>query len=302
MPDLDRISEKVHATSSRTPLPGQKPSCRCGQGAALRSDRTRLFATPGQSLELLLSPLPVLDINTRSMPLENSSISSAHREFMVQHPAIFAISPPHPCRSLEALSSSDRISPFLHKSFEIFRMNTGSPFPSQQPLQRLPDEIQPGPIEEVEISVRSRGVDQRRRRVDDLTKTQALIIVGTVLVGSHGAHGTTPRNYSALFSMGFHARVATDLLPLADNLLRSRWSEVLVRAIRSSGLDGNADRSTSPIATEWCGGDINRIGRRSGHWACCTFVHQWDWRPAPTYKEYVMYSATRNCYYRAVRG
>jgi hypothetical protein len=80
------------------------------------------------------------------------------------------------------------------------------------------------------------------------------------------------------FLWGF-SRVATDLQLLAEDLLRSRWSAVLFRAIGSGGLYGNADRSTSPIATEWCG-DINRIGRRSGHWACCTFVRQWDWRPA----------------------
>jgi hypothetical protein len=73
-------------------------------------------------------------------------------------------------------------------------MNPGSPFPSQQTLQRLPNEIQPGPIEEIEATIRSCGVDQRRGRVDDLTKTQALFIDGTVLVVSHGAHGTTPRS------------------------------------------------------------------------------------------------------------
>src|ERR1700733_15788176 len=112
------------------------------------------------------------------MPLENSSITSPQREFMVQHPAIFAISTPHSCGSLEALSRSDRLSPLLHKSLDVFRMNPGSPFPSQQTLQRLPNELQPGPIEEIEVSVRSRGVDQRGRRVDDLTKTQAPIIDG----------------------------------------------------------------------------------------------------------------------------
>jgi hypothetical protein len=103
------------------------------------------------------------------------------------------------------------------------------------------------------------------------------------------------------FLWGF-SRVATDLQLLAEDLLRSRWSEVLVRAIRSSGLYGNAHRSTSPIATEWCGGDINRIGCRSiiGPAVLCS-IHVMK-NPLSTYKEYVMYSAPRNCYYHAVRG
>src|SRR5271167_3051918 len=58
----------------------------------------------GSPSELFFRPLPVLDINTRSMPLENSPIFGTQREFMVQHPAIFAISPPHSCGFREALS------------------------------------------------------------------------------------------------------------------------------------------------------------------------------------------------------
>jgi hypothetical protein len=145
------------------------------------------------SLEFFFGSLAILDIDTRSMPLENSSITGAQREFMVQHPAIFAISPPHSCGSLEALSRSERLSPLLNKALDIFRMNPGSPFPSQQALQRLPNEIQPGPIEEIEVTVRSCGVDQRRCRVDNLTKIQVSIVDGTMLGRSHGADCTTQR-------------------------------------------------------------------------------------------------------------
>src|SRR5277367_2748746 len=75
--------------------------------------------------QLFFCARAALDVDARSMPLENSSISGAQREFMVQHPAIFAISPPHSCDSLEALSRSDRLSPPLHKTLDIFRMNPG---------------------------------------------------------------------------------------------------------------------------------------------------------------------------------
>ena len=66
------------------------------------------------------------------------------------------------------------------------------------------------PIEEIEVSVRSRCVNQRGSQVYDLTKTQALIIDGTVRVGSHGAHGTTPRSCPALFSMVLLKRERTE--------------------------------------------------------------------------------------------
>src|SRR5260370_10324964 len=97
----------------------------------------------GARLEFFFGSLAFLNVNTRSMPLENSSISGAQREFMVQHPAIFAISPPHSCGSLEALSRLDRLSPLLHKNLYIFRMNPVSPFPSQHTLQLLPNDIYP---------------------------------------------------------------------------------------------------------------------------------------------------------------
>ena len=72
-----------------------------------------------------------------------------------------------------------------------------------------------------------------------------------------------------------------------------------VRAIHSSGLDsGNADRSTSAMATEWCGGDINRVGRRSVTGpAALLFINVIGDSP---YKEYVIHSALRNCYYQAL--
>src|SRR5271156_6736199 len=133
------------------------------------------------------------------MPLDNSSIVAAHRKFVVQHPAIFPISPPHSRRTLKALSRGNRLPPLLYKGFDIFRMNKGSPFPSQQLLQRLPYEVEPPLIEEIKVAIRSGGVDQRRGRVDNLTKAQALIVDGTELVGSHAAYGTTTRSLRDCF-------------------------------------------------------------------------------------------------------
>ena len=143
------------------------------------------------------------------MPLENFSISGAQRELMMQHPSIFAIGAPHSCGSLETLSGSDRLSPLLHKTLDIFGMNPGSPLPSQQTLQRLPNKIQPGPIEEIKVTIRSRGVDQRRSRVYNLTKIQVSIIDETMLGRSHGADGTPRRSQQTQ-----HIRDSIEPLPL----------------------------------------------------------------------------------------
>src|ERR1700733_1504527 len=120
----------------------------------------------------------------------------------MEHPAIHPIGPAHSRRFLKGLAPGKRFTHLPHEGLDLIRMNTGSPFPSQQLLQPLPCEDEPLPIKEIEVSVGSRRVNQRGRQVYDLTKTQALIIDGTVLVVSHGAHGTTPRSCSARFSIG----------------------------------------------------------------------------------------------------
>ena len=43
------------------------------------------------SAELFFGPLAVLDIDTRSIPLNNLAALVARRDFVVQHPAIFAV-------------------------------------------------------------------------------------------------------------------------------------------------------------------------------------------------------------------
>src|SRR6202041_1682692 len=129
----------------------------------------------GGRLEFFFRSLAFLNIDARPEPLDDSSVDVSSWHLAMEHPTIDSICPPHSYGSLEALSRSERLSPLLNKTLDIFRMNPGSPFPSQQALQRLPNEIQPGPIEEIEVTIRSCGVDQRRCRVDNLTKIQVSI-------------------------------------------------------------------------------------------------------------------------------
>src|SRR5260370_21738725 len=120
---------------------------------ALRFDQIECASLqlPGAATQLLFGLLSVLDLDTRSIPLDDSSIAIAQRKMVVQHPAIFPVSPPYYSRSLEALATCDRLSPLLHKSLDIFRMHIGSPFPTQEALSRLPAEAEPLSIEEIQV-------------------------------------------------------------------------------------------------------------------------------------------------------
>jgi hypothetical protein len=60
-------------------------------------------------------------------------------------------------------------------------MNKGCPPPSQSLLQWLPDEVDPSPVKEIKIAIWSGGMNQHRRRIDNLTKIQVSIIDGTTL-------------------------------------------------------------------------------------------------------------------------
>ena len=60
--------------------------------------------------------------------------------------------------------------------------------------QRLPDKVDPGPVEEIKVAIWSGGMDQHRSRVDNLTEIQVSIIDDTLLGRSHGADGTPRRS------------------------------------------------------------------------------------------------------------
>src|ERR1700676_2132214 len=73
--------------------------------------------------ELFLGSLLAINVDTGSMPLDDFSTIAAHRNFVVQHPAILPVSPSYSRRALKSLSRGNRLPPLLCKSFDIFRMN-----------------------------------------------------------------------------------------------------------------------------------------------------------------------------------
>src|SRR5208337_1020063 len=55
--------------------------------------------------ELFFRPLAVLNIDTRSIPLNNVPVFVALSDIVVQHPAILSIRPPHTCFMQEGLAT-----------------------------------------------------------------------------------------------------------------------------------------------------------------------------------------------------
>src|SRR6201996_3152286 len=117
----------------------------------------------GARLELLFGSLAFLNIDAGSKPLDDDSIRVPQWCFEMEHPSIHPIGPPHSRRLLKGFSPGERFTHLLREGLGLIRMNTGSPIPSQQLLQWLPCEVEPLPIEEIEVSVGSRRVNQRGR-------------------------------------------------------------------------------------------------------------------------------------------
>ena len=126
----------------------------------------------GASAELFFGSLAVLNVNTRSIPLDNVAVLVAHGYFVVQHPAIFAVRPPDACFMQEGFTTGQGRAPLLNDSFDIVGMNARRPFPALQLFQRPTYILQPSLIEEIEVAVGQTGVNQAGGRIDQELKVR----------------------------------------------------------------------------------------------------------------------------------
>src|SRR5258708_27590268 len=81
----------------------------------------------GASAELYLRSLAILNIDTRSIPLNNLAAPVARSYFVVQHPAIFAVCAQDARFIQEGFAAGQRGAPLFHDSFDIVRMNERCP-------------------------------------------------------------------------------------------------------------------------------------------------------------------------------
>jgi hypothetical protein len=96
-PDQGSVCEKVHATSSRNLSRGKNPTAYMAEALPFFEIELASLQLLGTFPEPFFGALAVLDIDTRSVPLDNLSTLVTQGDFVVQHPAILAISPPHAC-------------------------------------------------------------------------------------------------------------------------------------------------------------------------------------------------------------
>src|SRR5271170_4581177 len=120
----------------------------------------------GASAELYFRSPAILNIDTRSIPLNNLAGPVTNCYFVVQHPAILAVCAQDTSFIQEGFAAGKRRAPPFHDSFDILRMDERCPLPALQILQRLSDVPQPRLIEEIEVPVRPARVNQAGSRVD----------------------------------------------------------------------------------------------------------------------------------------
>ncbi len=92
----------------------------------------------------------------------------------MNHPAVFPIRPSDARLVLKGFPGCEALPPLRYDSSDVFRMNGRRPLPSRYVLQRKADIFQPTLIEEVEVAVRQRGVDQGRNRINQILNVQGL--------------------------------------------------------------------------------------------------------------------------------
>jgi len=124
----------------------------------------------GASAELLFRSLAVLNIETRSTPVDNLAALVPHCYSVVQHPAIFAVCAQDASLIEEGFAAGQRRAPRFHDALDILGIDERCPLPALQILQRPPHILEPCLIEEIEVAVRPTRVNHAGRRMDEELK------------------------------------------------------------------------------------------------------------------------------------
>src|SRR3984957_5168685 len=88
----------------------------------------------GASAKLFFRSFASLNIDTRSIPLNNLAATVAHSYFVVQHPAIFAVCAQDASFMQEGFAAGQRRAPLFHDSFDVLGMDERCPLPALQML------------------------------------------------------------------------------------------------------------------------------------------------------------------------
>ncbi|HTA57999.1 MAG TPA: hypothetical protein VK805_07590 [Candidatus Baltobacteraceae bacterium] len=120
----------------------------------------------GVEVELSFGLFAFLNIEARSIPLDDVAVRIAKRHFPVEHPSVFSACAADASFVLENFSGRQAVSPPGHNPLNVFRVNVSGPVPAGHFIQSDAEIFQPGFIEVVEVAVGPGGVDQGWNRVD----------------------------------------------------------------------------------------------------------------------------------------
>src|SRR5271154_5740534 len=121
----------------------------------------------GISAELFVRSFALLNIQTRSKPLDNVAALIPERHLVMEHPAVFPICAADASLVVEDLSGREAGSPFGHNPLNVFGMNESHPIPAGHFVQSNAQVFQPRFIEVIEVAVGGGGVNQRGNRIDE---------------------------------------------------------------------------------------------------------------------------------------
>ena len=139
------------------------------KGAVRRAAPDLLRDRIDQHLPPLFGALAVLDIGTRSVPLNDLPLLVAQRRRANEKPPILPVRPPQAHFILKWFPGGNVSAPFFRGAWEVFRMNwTRGLF--QFLLQRKTCVVQPTLIDEINHAVRPETPGHRGNRIDDEAK------------------------------------------------------------------------------------------------------------------------------------
>src|ERR1700733_14182912 len=83
----------------------------------------------GVASELFFGRLALVDIQARSIPLDDVAVCIAQWHFPVEHPAVFSVCSANARFVFENLSRREACSPLGHDPLNVLRMNESPPIP-----------------------------------------------------------------------------------------------------------------------------------------------------------------------------
>src|SRR6266481_2868115 len=120
----------------------------------------------GVPAKLFFGRFALVNIQARSIPLNDVAVRIAKWHFPVEHPAVFSVRPTDASFVLEGFSSREAGSPLGHNPLNVLRVNEGCPIPAGHFVQSDAQIFQPRFIEVIEVTVGPGCVNQRGDRVD----------------------------------------------------------------------------------------------------------------------------------------